>query len=412
MICNESRMLHGYSFLISLLATVIASYYAYTHITADAGLPYDLDGWGFLIERMATDSACWVHTLDAYNPYRGWFLPFVYGASYCVFQVPESVQIVNLLLFFLSCYVFILYFSNHFKSPFEAGLVVLVWAVWPAHTYIYGYYFSEIPGALLVILAVVSMLKFIEGSKKTISFSIFLGLTLGLLLHIRSSSLFFVAGITLVLFWGFAFKPELRKYTAWAIGALVLSYSTLPIANYAKLGSFVPLTTQGGFALYEGTFIPGDDLPANAIRAISKEFRDVEAEAASLAPYEQDKFYKQKALENIVSDPQGQLLLFGKKLLRFWMYIPGHSWVPTTKSLIVGVPVFVMWLFSIFLLRRDPRFNLITYAVISTWLMHALIHSEYRYSYVVLPLILFQCMLAFKKMSQIALNYLFGPKVI
>lgn len=376
-----------------MLATAIAGFYAYVYIYSDSGIPYDVDGWGFLVGRMADDVGCWHHTQDAYNPYRGWFLPLIFGASYCLLGMPESVQILNLILFFLSCYFFIFTISIHFKRPLEAGLVALAWAVWPAHTYIYGFYFSEIPGALVLILAVSFLFKFMEGSSKTISLSLMLGLVLGLLLHIRASSLFFVGGIILFLLWACFFKSELRKSAVWTISALILIYSTLPLAHYAKLGVFVPLTAQGGFALYEGTFLPGDDLPANAIRAISKEFRDVELEAATLTPYEQDKFFKRKAVENIVDDPQGQLLLFGKKLLRFWMNIPGHSWKPTTKSLIVGAPVFVMWLLSIFLLRRDPRLNLISFTVISTWFMHGLIHSEYRYSYVVLPFILFQCVL-------------------
>jgi hypothetical protein len=88
-----------------------------------------------------------------------------------------------------------------------------------------------------------------------------------------------------------------------------------------------------------------------------------------------------------MEDPVGQIQLLVKKSLRFWANIPGYSWIPTTKSLIIGLPLLLLWLFNLWG-NRNPVMHVLNITVLTTWAMHAAIHSEYRYSYVVLPIIL------------------------
>jgi thiol:disulfide interchange protein len=77
-----------------------------------------------------------------------------------------------------------------------------------------------------------------------------------------------------------------------------------------------------------------------------------------------------------------------KKSLRFWFYIPGYEWLPTIKSLLFALPIFILWLIGVFNWKTSKINLLAVLLVLGTWLMHTLIHSEYRYSYVVFPFIL------------------------
>ncbi|MFC3121882.1 hypothetical protein [Agaribacter flavus] len=381
----------GTAIVISVVCLLIVNFFMMREVSLGQ-YPYDIDGWGHLVpvdqaNTSGKEEACNFSLNDAYNPERGFLLPAIFGTAYCLTGSVEAVQWMNLALHVLSCFIIVLCFSKQFKSLIIPSVAVLLWSIWPAYSYLHGYYFSEQIGAFFIVLAVCLLISIgKEVSGRALWLMLGIGLSLAVLLHVRASSLLFVLGIFgLVAWW---YKRHLGKVLA-SFAAFVLIYVSLPIVNYQHFSAFIPFTTQGGFALHEGTYLPGDDLPAAALRKIP-EFNEREAKTVDMNAYERDKYWKSLAIQNIADDPIGQIELLFKKAMRFWAYVPGYSWVPTTKSLVFALPLFVVWLLSLTLLK-NRNILIINMAVVSTWAMHTLIHSEYRYSYVVFPLIVVSC---------------------
>jgi hypothetical protein len=271
-----------------------------------------------------------------------------------------------------------------------------LWSIWPAYSFIHGYYYSEQIGALLTVSVTVLACYFLRNSIKNWQWVALFGLFLGGLINVRASSLLVV--LLALFFMMFMFRKQ-YKFLLIGTSVFLMAYATMPLMSFNTFNTFVPFTTQGGFALHEGTFLPGDDLPANHLRTIP-EFQEIERKAEHLNPLEKDRYYKDLAIKNVIDDPLGQVQLLVKKSLRFWFNIPGYSWVPTMKSLLFGLPLFLLWLLSLFFNRTRPAIVLHS-VVISTWAMHALVHSEYMYSYVVFPLIVISVLMMLKNF----LNY-------
>ncbi|MDP5132708.1 MAG: hypothetical protein NWQ54_17680, partial [Paraglaciecola sp.] len=145
--------------------------------------PYDVDGWGHLVNTLASNNLrqCEFSVFDAYNPDRGFLLPYIFALSYCVFGFVESVQVFNVLFHAMSCFIVVFFISNKVNSLILTSSSVLLWSVWPAYSYLHGYYFSEQIGALLILVVAVLMLK----SDKSLKYFALTGLILALLLHVR-----------------------------------------------------------------------------------------------------------------------------------------------------------------------------------------------------------------------------------
>jgi hypothetical protein len=384
-VSQQSAMRIKGAILASITSLCIVAFYAVGELNTST-YPFDLDSWGHLITSAVSQGqelSCSFSLLQAHNPNRGYLVPAIFGWSYCITQLPEAVQILNALLHAAAGGILVLGLAKPLKSLIIPAAGILIWSAWPAYSFIHGYYYAEQIGAFFTLSVTVLYVILVHEDKVRGVIALTAALFLGLLINVRPSSLLLVlvALIFLII--------RLRQQRLLLAGCLLLfsaTYATLPFMNYKIFDTFVPLTTQGGFALHEGTYLPGDDLPANALRKIP-EFNVIEAKAAHLNPLEKDKYFKELAIQQIMEDPVGQMQLLVKKSLRFWANIPGHSWIPTTKSLIIGLPVFLLWLFNLWC-NRNPVMHVLNIAVLTTWAMHAAIHSEYRYSYVVLPIIL------------------------
>lgn len=379
----KARTLIG--FMVLILSAVIIGLYAYLEIKRGSH-PYDLDGWGHLVKILIAgdvSNVCNFTMHDSYNPNRGYLLPLLFATSYCLLGFQEAIQMVNAIFHLLTCLALIVYLAPLIKSVCIPAFAALLWSFWPAYAFMHGYYYSEQIGALLTTLITIIACYCLQREKITWQWAACIGFLLGVLINVRASSLLLV--VVGLLFFGIMFR---KHYRSLLVGGSIflMCYASMPIMSFKAFDAFVPFTTQGGFALHEGTYLLGDDLPANQLRIIP-EFREIERQAEHLNPLEKDRYYKKLAMNNITEDPIGQLKLLTKKALRFWFNIPPYSWVPTTKSLVFGLPILLLWIVALFAVRTRPVVVMHS-VVLSTWAMHALVHSEYRYSYVVFPLII------------------------
>lgn len=380
--------------LTAILSLLIVFMYAQHYIRLDV-YPFDVDGWGHLSEKIAGDQAnCGFTLADTYNPFRGFLLPAIFGYAYCIGESREAIQVLNALFHGLSCFLVVFFFARRLGSVLIPVATVLIWSIWPAYDFIHGYYFPEQIGALLIVAATIMLLKLTDNHASTARYPLLFGFCLCLvcLLMVRSSALLLVMGFSAYFFFHrFRHKQQILVFTV----VMLLLGSVQPIVNYRYLEAFVPFTTQGGFALHEGTFIEGDDAPAGFLRTLES-FREREAQVEGMTAYEENRYWMALAKQNISEDPLGQVILLVKKSLRFWLNIPAGQWRPTNSSLVIGLPLFILWLLSLSQIRRR-EIQLATLAVCGIWFMHALIHSEYRYSYVVFPFILISVFFYFKQ---------------
>ena len=93
------------------------------------------------------------------------------------------------------------------------------------------------------------------------------------------------------------------------------------------------------------------------------------------------------ALTQVREHPVEQLRLCLRKAMRFWVYLPGQSWIPTWKTGIVAVFCLTLAAVAVWRGRREPLIQLCLLWVGGLWLFHTLIHAELRYNFPVLPML-------------------------
>lgn len=368
-----------FSFLGSL---IVLAYYAWHHIHNPIA-PYDIDGWGHLVCKMIKDGKSWSLLPDAVYLWRGFLVPFIFGLSYCIVNIPESVQILNVITQASSSMLITYYFSTSCKNPLLGFAIALIWAIWPPFASYYGYYFSEPLCGLVYILLWIVSVEFLKKPEKLNS--ILLGVLLALSIHIRASSVlivffFFVCFFTL-------WRKKIFPFLPFIIIAFSLVYFPWTIRNYIRTGHFIPLTVGGGYVLHQGSFLAGDDCLLT-LRTIP-EFQEREKKAETMDLIARDSYFKKLAIEQIKDNPAGQVKITLKKLLRFWYYIPAYEWIPTVKTLSVMTPLLILALIGAITRCYDTDIQSILLMIFGLWILSAITHSELRYHFPVFPLLLF-----------------------
>lgn len=395
---SDRRTFNLFVLLVSTFSLFIVSYYGYLNVVT-ATYPFDIDGIGHVIGKMSSLGECKLDLDFVYNSDRGFVLPFIFGLSYCILGTDVSVQVLNCLLHASSVAIIMLFSKKFFNTALLPAFASLLWSVWPAYSFLHGFYFPEQVSAFFIMLSVYFSLKISAERHSSSLVTIFLfSIVLAMLFNIRASSLLLVLVFLLLALY------NLRLSLIKSVFALIISVSCLsilPIVNYNKLDKFVLTTTQGGFALHLGTFVPGNSSPASLQREIP-EFISREDAAQNLNSYEKDKYFKSLAMQNIKEDPIGQIRLLVRKTLKFWFNLNGF--LPTTKSLVFGLPIFLCWITALYV-SRSKKLMILNIAVLTNWAMHSLVYSEYRYSYVVFALIILTPLVVFRDM----LSKLFSP---
>ncbi len=174
---------------------------------------------------------------------------------------------------------------------------------------------------------------------------------------------------------------------SWTGVALVLAVLPWSIRNYAVHGSFVPITTHGGFILAR-SHAPTPDWKREKAWGIEKRVFD-----QMPSEVERDRYWRAQGWDHIRSDPGRYLRHSAERFLRFWYFLrPGYNvWF------MIVLPLFLAGAIR---LGRRPEFQLIgIHILLSVFLYTFVLYGSTRFR---LPLEPFFLVFAGAVVSQLA----------
>ncbi len=377
----QARMLAMQALLVALLAGILAGSAAWLE-QRHPSAPLDLDGWGHLITRLQTSNHSFQELLRRPSLWKGPVVPFVFGVCYFLVPIPEAVLALNVLAFACAAGCLYLAFRRLGAGVGEAAVPVLLWGAYPPHRYVFGYYYAE------PLLALLSALLFLVAAhlavKPARGLALVGGGLAGVLVLARAPFLPVVAGLGVWLL--FRGGKQYRTCSFLFFCGLLVAFLPWPLRNLMVEGAFVPFTTEGGKILFQGTYLSGDDQVMSELRRMP-EFQSLEQDEAGKSPVEQMRYWQSLAVTQVREHPAQQLFLCLRKMMRFWVYLPGHSWIPTWKTGIVAVICLFLAAFAVWRGWRIPLVQLCLLWVGGLWLFYTLIHAELRYNFPVLPML-------------------------
>jgi 4-amino-4-deoxy-L-arabinose transferase-like glycosyltransferase len=215
-------------------------------------------------------------------------------------------------------------------------------------------------------------------------YALVFGLVAGLLLLSRAPFLLVVAAMLVLVLVRVHADRRIIVGITLLIGLTVVMTPWI-VRNWFAYGEIVPFTTEGGKIAFQGTYLPGDDVEFDTIRLL-EEVRLLEAAEKGLAEIETYRYWRSLAIRQTLADPLGQVILLVRKFIRFWVYLPQHSWTPAAKTGIVAAICLPLMAVACWFDRKKLLVQLAAVCVIGLWMFHGLVHSELRYNFPVLPL--------------------------
>ncbi len=182
------------------------------------------------------------------------------------------------------------------------------------------------------------------------------------------------------------------RMTLFVLLGLVIGMGPWWIRNQLVFGEFVPLSTMGGFTLYESNSNRADGGPNNGKsefpatwRATMRKLSATRApRCAALLELEADRILREHALRWIRSHPRRFLQLVPTRIYRTWNVIPNwsgaQSWFFRVVSLLSYGPVMLLALYALYAYRGRwyEIFPLILPALYITCL-HSVFMGSIRY---------------------------------
>lgn len=242
--------------------------------------------------------------------------PFLLAIFYLLFgESILAVRIVQALIGSLSCVV--LYFLGREAFGREAGIM----AAWMAAPYPFFVFLSAflLTETLFIFFLLLLLLLLVRATRENgVLTAAGAGFVTGLAILLRPSLLFFP--FLFGPFWILLGRP--RGKSAKLVGLFVL-FTLLTVApwtvrNYLRLGAFVPVTTHGGWSLYEANF-------PRATGGSTVNQVEWPREIAGMSEVERDRFLTKQALLFIRNHPLTFLKLAFIKLTRFWNVVPNYA---------------------------------------------------------------------------------------
>lgn len=384
-----------------IVSAIILSSYAWYHIHHPAqyydidtetwkNFAYDIDGWGHLIPKMMENGTTWELLPQATHPYRIFLVPFLFGLSYCLLGIPESVQILNILAQSLSSVLLIYFLASYNKTPLLGMGIGIIWASWPPFSSYYGYYFSEPVYGLVVVILWCCIVLFLQTPGK--AKAILIGSFLAIALHVKMTSALVVAGFFLcaITVW----RRRAGKLLPIIMVTCLLAYLPWPAYNLIKhnrLASAYKTEDNGSdtWELLFGMMYPPIDDLETLQREKLPEYLAIQEKAERLDTENRNKYYQSLILEQLASHPLDVLSLVVKRFMRFWYHIPPFRFVPTPKTFLVMTPLLLLAGIGAFRRYDDVNVQTAMLLVGGMWIFHGLIHAEFRYQFPVFPTLLF-----------------------
>jgi hypothetical protein len=386
------EILKRFSSRCDFVSCILAAFvfgWAYWNMRIELASPkvsfLDVDGWGHFLTVFNTKgfhlSLLWLEP----TIWKGPVVPTLFGLVYYLFPNEHSILLFCVVCASLSAVLHYHAFRHLGLPSLPVAIGVLIAFAHPSHRHLYGYYFAE-PVISLISGSVFWLVSQSVGCTSP-KRGFLIGIGSGLLLLARSPFLFVVLGIGYFLY-THSYKKEFKIIIAYSVGILAI---TLPwcVRNMVVERAFIPFTAESGKVLFQGTYVPADDIGQSDLRK-REDYREIESkEGTDLI--ERDRYWKSLAKQNVLHDPLGQIKLCLKKSLRFWTQIPPYSWFPSVKSLVVAVLSLPLFLVGLRRLVGRPVASLILIWTVGVWAFHSLVHSEFRYNYPLLPFVFVTC---------------------
>lgn len=316
---------------------------------------------------------------------------YFFGHSYFVAQVFQAIlgSLVAIIIYYLG--------QDGFNQKVAIISAIIV-AIYPIFVGMSGTLLSEPLFTFLLCLTLYSLNRAIDTmstSRMTIS-----GILMGLTTLTRPCTLFYSGILIVVLF--LIYKNWKKTIIHWLIFTLFMVAVVAPwtYRNYLVYNSFLPVSTNGGFAIWAGSYPPwkGEYLGGD-----TEPMKTYLSKVTSMKEYvELDKEFYRKGLENIVFKPLGYLKLCIRKLPLLFAFSGGGMiglkpfsdygiYKPQFWSLVlmflINISLPILTLLSFLLDRRHWKKRILLFSIIlySTCL-HLVSIATPRYNLPVMPL--------------------------
>jgi hypothetical protein len=382
---------------LGLFGVLVAGWLAYAE-QAHRVHQLDIDGWGVLATRLLSPDARLGDLFHDPSFWRGPIVPFVFGLVMAIFHADSSILVFNALVTGLAAAVFVATLTWLGVTPILAGAAVAFWLLYLPHHFVYGYWLAEPIVALFVALLIAAVALALV--KRHAGWAAAAGFVAGLLILSRPPMLLALGVLTLFL--TFSRRGSVKSGAAFVL-VLALVYLPWPIHNMAVHGVLIPFTGDGGQALFEGTWIPGDARTMGELRKMP-EFRAIEEKMQALPPVPRYREWQRMASAQIAAEPAAQARLVVRKAMRFWVFLDPYGWRPSMKTAAAAIVLLPLAIVGAWRARRTLVGQLATMMILAVWAFHALVYSELRYNYSVLTLTIVLAGIGFAAM----INFVIG----
>ena len=303
--------------------------------------------------------------------------PMLLGSLVMLKQGVIAARLFNFLILFVTWLS--LFFWLKKRSPGLTPLFTILLALgYPVLFYTAGTLYPQTLGAFFFVIAII----FFWQEPFKLPHAVLSGLSMGLGILTISSFLFipfFMLMFTLVL---------RRKYFRNTVLLLVVTLITLApwtIRNYLVFHRFVPLSTNFGI-----NFLIGNNPSTTPNSGVNVDLRSVleEVSKRNLDEFEANRFYIQKAIEFIQSNPAHYLSLYFLKVLNYFNIrneLATASEASAWKDLLMAVTYGVLILLTLarlvlsfhFPIEKDEIFMFSLY--LTSAFVHALFFTRIRF---------------------------------
>ncbi|OHB71154.1 MAG: hypothetical protein A2W23_00975 [Planctomycetes bacterium RBG_16_43_13] len=262
------------------------------------------------------------------------------------------IQITQALLGAVSILLIFALTMMIFDDVTIAKISAVITAIYPYFIYFTGLILYE---TLFISLLLGMMLLLVYGIRRnklwTVSLS---GFICGLIALLHAGHLLF--GLFIIPAIILYARHYCNNFSIGKVIILFLLFTSIPlipwtVRNYFIFGRFIPVSTQGGYALAD-SFAP-DATGGTDISKVTKWLDEVK----NLPEAEQDVALRKRAIDAIMADPLRAFLLSFNKLVYFYSPIPKAEGFNNVFYKLIGListlPIFVFAVIGIWCMRRN-----------------------------------------------------------
>jgi len=237
--------------------------------------------------------------------------PSVLAAVYSFWSRPLAAKLINAFTCALTAIVLSLLVSA--IQPGVGGLVAPVLVLcYPLFLYASSTLYPQIAGTLLFVSCLFLLVRYVASWKATIA----AGLMFGLLVLTIPSFLYWLPFIPAYLLVAdrLGGAPRFRRAAIFSVCA-VLAIAPWTLRNFIQLGSWIPVSTNGGINLLLGnspSTTPDSGVNVDITRYLQQ--------AKGMNEVEQDRFFRQCALAFIRQNPAEAAKLYLKKAASYFSF--------------------------------------------------------------------------------------------